>query len=234
MVILNCDQDGDGYLVALEKATGAERWRTSRPNHTRSYCTPLVVTAAGKQQLVMTGSKCVASYDPDTGKQYWIIDGPTEQFVASMVYLDDVLFLTAGFPTYHLLALRPDGAGNVTKTHVLWHSTKGAGYVPAPVAWDKWFFVVTDGGIASCLDAKTGKRQWMERLGDHHSASPIATAGHLFFTDDAGVTHVLKAGDKFEVVSRNALDEACYASPAVAQGQVFIRTVHHVWCVGKE
>jgi outer membrane protein assembly factor BamB len=234
MVILNCDQDGDGYLVALDKATGVERWRTPRPNHTRSYCTPLVVTAAGKQQLVLTGSKCVASYDPDTGKQRWIMDGPTEQFVASMVHLDDVLFLTAGYPTYHLLAIRPNGAGNVTKTHVLWHSTKGAGYVPAPVVWGKWFFVVTDAGIASCLDAKTGKRHWMERLGDHHSASPIAAAGHLFFTDDAGVTHVLKAAEKFEVVSRNALDEACYASPAVSQGQVFIRTLHHVWCIGRE
>lgn len=233
MVILNCDQDAVAYIVALDKATGEERWRADRPNRTRSYCTPLIVTAAGKHQLVLSGSKCVASYDPDTGKQLWIIAGPTEQFVASMVYLDDVLFLTAGFPTYHLLAIRPDGAGNVTNTHVLWHKTKGAGYVPSPVASGKWFFVVTDDGIASCWEAKTGTRQWMERLGNHHSASPVASAGHLFFTDDAGVTYVLKPGKKMEEVSRNALGEECFASPAVAHGQLFIRTVKHLWCIGR-
>jgi outer membrane protein assembly factor BamB len=233
-VILNCDQDAEAFIVAFDKATGAERWRADRPNRTRSYCTPLVVTAAGKKQLVLSGSKCVASYDLDTGKQHWIVDGPTEQFVASMVYGNDVLFLTAGFPTYHLMAIRPDGAGDVTHTHVLWHDTKGAGYVPSPVAFGKWFFVVTDGGIASCLDARTGKRQWMERLGEHHSASPVAAAGHLFFTDDAGVTHVIKPGEKFELVCRNALDEECYASPAAAHGHLFIRTLHHLWSIGKD
>jgi outer membrane protein assembly factor BamB len=233
MVILNCDQDALAYIVALDKETGEERWRADRPNRTRSYCTPLIVSAAGKKQLVLSGSKCVASYDPDTGKQLWLIDGPTEQFVASMVFLDNVLFLTAGFPTYHLLAIRPDGAGNVTDSHVLWHKTKGAGYVPSPVAFGKWFFVVTDDGIASCWDAKTGKREWMERLGQHHSASPVAAAGHLYFTDDAGVTYVIKPGAKLDEVSRNALGEECYASPAVAQGQLFIRTVNHLWCIGK-
>jgi outer membrane protein assembly factor BamB len=231
MVILNADQDGDGYLVALDKATGAERWRTTRPNNTRSYCPPLIVEAAGRKQLVLTGSKCVASYDPDAGKQIWIVDGPTEQFVASMVYLDGVFFLTAGYPTYHLLAIRPDGKGNVTNTHVLWHETKGAGYVPSPIAAGKWFFVVSDGGVASCLEAKTGKRCWMKRLGSHHSASPVSAGGFLYFLDDEGVTHVVKASDKFEVVSRNALGEDCRASPAISHGQIFIRTLRHLYCI---
>jgi outer membrane protein assembly factor BamB len=231
MVILNCDQDAAGYLVALDKETGAERWRINRPNQTRSYCTPLIVDAAGKRQMVLTGSKCVASYDPDTGKLHWILDGPTEQFVASMVYGDGVFFLTAGYPTYHLLAIRPDGQGNVTKTHVLWHATKGAGYVPSPVAFGKWFFVVSDTGIASCLEARTGKRHWMERLGQHHSGSPILARGHLFFIDDAGTTFVVKPGEKFELVNKNSLEEECYASPAAAHGQLFIRTLHHLWCI---
>jgi outer membrane protein assembly factor BamB len=233
MVILNCDQDAMGYIVALDKATGEERWRADRPNRTRSYCVPLIVTAAGKKQLVLSGSKCVASYDPDTGKRHWIIDGPTEQFVASMVFTDDVLFLTAGYPTYHLLAIRPDGAGNVTDTHVLWHKTKGAGYVPSPVAFGNRFYVVTDDGIAGCFEAKTGERRWTERLGRHHSASPVAAAGHLFFPDDSGVTYVIKPGTKFEEIGRNPLGEECYASPAVSQGQLFIRTLNHLWCIGK-
>ncbi len=130
LVILNGDQDAEAWIVALDKATGQERWRTDRPNRTRSYCTPLLIDATGKKQIVLTGSKCVASYDPDTGKQIWIIDGPTEQFVSSMVFTDNVLFLTAGYPTYHLMGIRPDGAGNVTKTHVLWHDRQAADYVP--------------------------------------------------------------------------------------------------------
>jgi outer membrane protein assembly factor BamB len=232
VVILNGDQDGDGYLVALDKGTGAERWRTSRPNHTRSYCAPLLIDAAGKKQLVLSGSKCVASYDPDTGKEIWMIDGPTEQFVASLVYLDGLLFLTAGFPEYHILAIRPDGHGNVTKTHIAWRDTRGAAYVPSPIAQDKYFFLVSDGGVASCLDSKTGKRLWMERLGRHHSASPIAAGGHLYFVDDSGTTFVLKASSQFDIVSRNELGEECYASPAVAHGQIFVRALHHLYCIG--
>jgi outer membrane protein assembly factor BamB len=226
LVIINGDQDAEAWLVALDKNTGSERWRADRPNRTRSYCTPLIVNAGGREQLVLTGSKCVAGYDPATGKQLWLVAGPTEQFVASMVYTDGVLFLTAGFPTYHVMGLRPDG-------HVLWHDTRGAGYVPSPIAHGKYFFLVNDNGIASCLEARTGKRKWQERLGKHHSASPVSAGEYLYFPDDAGTTYVLRAGPKFEVVSRNRLDEECYASPAVAHGQLFIRTLHHLWCIGQ-
>jgi outer membrane protein assembly factor BamB len=234
MVILNVDQDGDGYLVALDKASGKERWRTDRPNKTRSYCPPFIVKAAGKMQLVVSGSLCVASYNPDNGKQYWIIDGPTEQFVASMVYLDNVFCITGGFPDFHVLGIRPDGKGNVTRTHILWRHQKGASYVPSPIAKGRYFFLVSDKGIASCLEAKTGKRRWMEHLGRRHSASPVYADGHLYFLDDDGTTFVLKAGSKFEVVSKNSLGEECYASPAISHGQVFIRTVRHLYCIGKK
>src|SRR5262249_29768436 len=162
-----------------------------------------IVEAAGKRQLVLSGSLCVASYDPDTGKQHWIIDGPTEQFVASLVFGDGVFFLTAGFPDYHNMGILPDGSGNVTKTHVLWHEAKvparKASYVPSPIAHDKHFFVVSDAGYLSCFEARTGKRLWLEQLGRHHSASPVSAGGHLYFSDDDGITYVLKAGPKFEV-----------------------------------
>jgi outer membrane protein assembly factor BamB len=232
LVILNCDQDAVAYVVALDKATGEERWRTDRPNKTRSYCVPLVVDAAGKPQLVLSGSKCVASYDPNTGKQYWIIDGPTEQFVASLVYTEGMLFLTGGFPDHHLMGIRPDGTGDVTRTHVQWHETKGASYVPSPIAWGKHFFVVSDGGQASCFDARTGQRHWMQRLGKHHSASPVAADGYLYFPDDDGVTWVLKAGERFDVAAKNDLGEEVHASPAIAGGQIFIRGLHDLYCIG--
>ena len=134
LVIVNADQDAPAgqkaYIVAFDKKTGEEKWRIDRPNKLRSYCPPVVVEAGGKRQLVLTGCKCVASYDPDTGKQLWIIDGPTEQFVSSMVLHDGVLLLTAGFPVYWVMAIDPSGSGNVTKTHILWSKKNEGGYVP--------------------------------------------------------------------------------------------------------
>src|SRR5438552_1645609 len=187
-VIINGDQDAEAWIVALEKSTGKERWRTDRPNRTRSYCVPLIIKAAGKMQLVLSGSKCVASYDPDTGKQIWIIDGPTEQFVSSLVYTDGVLFLTAGFPTYHLMGIRPDGEGNVTGTHVLWHDKpRTSAYVPSPIAQGSYFFWVHDNGVAGCVDARTGKRQWTQRLGKHHSVSAVSAGGTRYVRDDVSI-----------------------------------------------
>ncbi|HXG60959.1 MAG TPA: PQQ-binding-like beta-propeller repeat protein [Planctomycetota bacterium] len=234
LVIFNGDQDADAWIVALERATGRERWRADRPNKTRSYVPPVVIEAAGRAQLVLSGSKCVASYDPDTGRLLWIVDGPTEQYVASLVYADGVLFVTGGYPDRYLTGIRPDGEGNVTRTHVLWqHEREGVSYVPSPVAWESRFFVVSDDGLASALEAKTGRRLWKERLGPHHSASPVAAGGYLYFTDDRGTTHVLKAGPTFERVARNELGEECYASPALSRGRIYLRTARHLWCLGE-
>lgn len=242
VIFVNGDQDSDGYLVALDKTTGAEKWRVARPNKTRSYCTPLLVRSAKQPevtQLVMSGSRCVASYDADTGKQLWIIDGPTEQYVASLVFTEEILFLTTGFPEYHLMGIRPDGAGNITKSdQIAWHignkenTSRGASYVPSPLAHAGHFFVVSDPGYLSCLDAKTGKRLWMQKLGRRHSASGVLAAGNLYFIDDDGNGFVVKAGPKFELVAKNPLGEECYASPAISRGNLFVRTLGHLYCIG--
>lgn len=235
LLICNGDQDAEAWIVALDRATGAERWRADRPNRTRSYVPPVIFEAAGRPQMVLSGSKCVASYDPDTGKQIWIIDGPTEQFVASMVYAEGVFFITGGFPEYHVLGIRPDGEGNVTKTHILWRDEgkEICSYVPSPVAWGSYFFIVSDIGTATCFEARTGKRMWKEKLGRHHSASPVAAGGYLYFPDDKGVTHVVKAGPTFEAVAHNEIGEECYASPALAHGRIYLRTVRNLYCIGE-
>lgn len=233
LLILNCDQDSpSACIVAYDRNSGEEKWRTPRPNQTRSYCTPIVRELAGRRQLLLSGSKCVASYDPDTGKQLWIVDGPTEQFVASLVVADDVVFVTGGFPTLHLLGINPEGTGNVTDSQVLWHEHGAvASYVPSPIAAGDWFFVVSDGGIASAWDAKTGKMLWKERLGQHHSASPISANGNLYFPADNGDTFVLKAGPTFELVTKNSIGEDVRASPAIADGELFLRGVHNLYCI---
>jgi outer membrane protein assembly factor BamB len=241
-IILNADQDapkdGEAFLVALDKNTGTERWRTDRPNRIRSHCAPLITKAAGKMQMVLSGCNCVASYDPDTGKQIWIIDGPTEQYVASPVFGDGVFFLTCGFPDFHNMAILPDGTGNVTATHVLWHENrvipKKAAYVPSPIAHGKYFFVVSDLGYLNCFEARTGKRLYdIQQLGKHHSASPVSANGLLYFTSDEGVTFVLKAGPVFELVARNDLGEDCRASPAISRGQILLRTLENLYSIGK-
>ena len=140
--------------------------------------------------------------------------------------------MTYGFPKLGVMGIKPDGIGNVTKTHVLYDQPQGGGYVPSPIAHGDSFFNVTDKGVASCRAGKTGKLMWLERLGIHTSASPVSVGGHLYFTDDAGDTFVLKPGPKFDVVCKNSLGEECYASLAIARGQFFIRGLHNLYCIG--
>jgi outer membrane protein assembly factor BamB len=176
----------------LDCQTGETVWKIDRPNNTRSYVTPIIRQIDGRTQMILSGSKCVASYDPRDGSQHWIIDGPTEQFVASLVYNGKLLFLTAGYPEHHLLAIRPDGHGNVTRTHVAWRETRGASYVPSPLAVGDYFLVVSDDGIASCFQADTGHRHWQHRLGTHFSASPVTANGLVYFLADDGLMQVVR------------------------------------------
>ena len=231
-VIINGDHDGPGYLVALDKKTGKTIWKIDRPNNTRSYCTPIIREIDGRNQLILSGSLCVASYDPDNGKLHWISDGPTEQYVASMVYNGNLLFMTCGFPKRFMQAIKPTGSGNVTKTHLAWQTTKGCSYVPSPVAVGPYFVVVADNGVASCFVAKTGERLWMERLKGGHSASLLTANGLVYFLSDGGIMTVVKPGPKFDILAENKVGENTYASPIVSKGNLFIRGEKNLFCIG--
>jgi outer membrane protein assembly factor BamB len=229
-VILNGDQDALAYLVALDKTTGAERWRSDRPNRTRSYTPPVIFDIHGKNQLIYSGSKSVTSYDPETGKQIWIINGPTEQYVASLVYHHDVLFMTYGFPKLGVMGINPDLTGDITKTGVLYDEPKGGGYVPSPIAHQDWFFNVDDRGIATCRECKTGKLVWLERLGSKlHSASATGWGDYIYFPDNEGTTFIIKAGPKFELVAKNAIGEPINGSLAISHGHLFLRGITNLY-----
>lgn len=230
-VIVNGDHDGDAYLLALDRRTGDTVWKVPRENKTRSYSTPIIRTIDGRCQMILSGSKSVASYDPRDGSRHWIIDGPTEQFVASVVYNDGLIFLTAGFPEHHILAIRPDGYGNVTDTHIAWRTTENTSYVPSPIAVGDYFLVVSDEGIGSCYRSN-GRRVWKKRMGPHFSASLLSAAGLVYFLSDEGVTTIVRPGDRYEEVAKNTLGEACYASPAVSQRQIFLRGEKHLYVIG--
>ncbi len=232
-VIVNGDHDGDAYIVALDRETGKTIWKIDRPNKTRSYVTPIIREIDGRTQMILSGSKCVASYDPATGEQHWIIDGPTEQFVASIVYNGKLLFMTCGFPERHMLAIDPTGNGNVTDTHVRWRTTKAASYVPSPISIGDYFLVVSDNGIGTCFDAATGKTMWTDRLGPHFSASLVSAGGLAYFLADDGTMTVVRPGEKLDIISINNLGEHCYASPAIAGGRLYLRGEKHLFCIGE-
>lgn len=232
-VILNGDHDGPGYLIALDCKTGRTLWKTPRPNNTRSYCAPIIRTIGDRNQMVLAGTLCVASYDPDTGKQHWIVDGPTEQFVASLVFNGELFFLTCGFPDRFMQAIRPDGQGNVTETHVVWQRDKDCSYVPSPIAAGPYFLLTSDNGVATCLDAKTGEGFWRQRLGPHFSASLVSANGLVYFLSDKGIMTIVKPGPSFKVVARNELGEETYASPAISNGRLFLRAEKHLYCISQ-
>jgi len=233
-LIVNGDHDGDAWIAALARADGKTLWKIDRENKTRSYCTPLIRDLAGRTQMILSGSKCVASYDPRDGHRHWIIDGPTEQFVASVVYnaTHDMLFMTGGYPDHHILGIKADGIGNVTKTHIAWRTTKGVSYVPSPISEGDYFLVVSDGGIASCFHAGTGALLWQERVGSHAHSSLVSANGLVYFTTDDGATTVVKPGPVFEKMARNEIGEPCYSSPAISDSCVLLRGAKHLFCFG--
>ena len=232
-VIINGDHDGDSYIVALEQTTGKTLWKVPRKHKTRSYVTPLIREIHGQTQMVLSGSKSITSYDPNDGALHWEIDGPTEQFVASMVYDGKLMYMTAGFPTYHIMGIKPEGKGNITETNVAWHVTDARCYVPSPVVVGQYLLVADDRGTANCYVAASGERAWQDRLGNHFSASLVTAQGLVYFTADDGTTSVVRPGKKLDVVATNPLGEFCYASAAISDGQVFLRGEKHLFCIGK-
>lgn len=231
-VIINGDHDGDAYIVALDRQTGKTLWSTPREHKTRSYVTPIIREVAGRTQLVFSGSKSIVSLDPRDGQRHWWIEGPTEQFVASMVFDGERFFMAAGYPTYHVMAIRPDGQGDVTDTHVAWHETNAKCYVPSPVVSQGYLLVADDRGTANCFEAATGKRLWQERLGQHYSASLVTAGGLVYFIADDGITKLVRPGPQLQVMAENPLGEYCYSSPALSQGCLYIRGERHLFCIG--
>jgi len=232
LLIVNGDHDGDSYVAALDRETGEQVWKVPREYNIRSYCTPLIRTINGHDQMVMTGSKRIVSLDPLTGATNWLIEGPTEQFVSSMVCDGKTFYLTAGFPTHHVMAIRPDGSGDVTRTHVLWQSEAAKCYVPSPVVVSDKLMVADDRGTVNCFDTAQGTRLWQERLGNHYSGSLVTANGLVYFPADDGVMAVVRPDTKLNVVHSNPLGEYSYASPAISNGQIFIRGEKHLFAIG--
>lgn len=223
LLIYSADGTDRQAMIALRKDTGETAWRTERGSR-MAFSTPLALEHEGRAQVVSTGGNQAAAYDPATGKELWRGGYDGFSLVPRPVYADGLVYLTTGFHGPEMLAIRPDGSGDVTKSHVVWRASRGVPLTPSPLWVDGVLYMVSDRGIASALDAATGKQLWQARLGGAFSASPVLAAGRLYFTNEEGETTVVAPGRKYEELAKNRLDGRTLASPAVVEGALIIRT----------
>jgi outer membrane protein assembly factor BamB len=232
-VIVDGDSKGDSFLIALDRATGKTVWRVSRSHKGISYSAPLIRELGSRMQMIQCGDRCVTSFDPRSGHMIWTVDGPSEEFVSTPVYSEKtgLVYVSSSWPKQVLLAIRPDGTGDVTQTHVAWRDNKGAPYVPSLLIAGDYLLSVNNSGVAFCYEAASGQVLWQEKLGRHH-ASPVRVNGLVYFVNDNGQINVIQPGSSFERTAQYELGEPCYASPAISEGQVFLRGFQHLFCFG--
>ena len=180
-------------------------------------------------QVLLPGSDMIGAYDPANGKEIWRATYDGYSVVPRPVVGHGMVFFSTGFDRAKAMAVQLGGKGDVTETHVKWVLPKGAPHTPSMVLTGNELYMVSDGGIASCVDAKNGDVHWSERLGGGCSASPILANGKLYQVNEAGTVYVLEAGKEFNLLSQKSLGERSLASPAVAHGALYIRTAAHLW-----
>lgn len=237
LVILQCDEDnGDkSFITALDRKTGRPAWRVARKVQI-SWATPIVLRAeGGRDELVTAGTEAVIAYDPKTGRELWRSKGLESNAVPSPVAGKDVVVLSAGYPDKVAVAIKPGGSGDVSGTpRVLWTYKKGTAYVPSPILYDGYVYLMTDKGLLSCLDARTGEVKYEGArvpVPATFKASPVAFEGKILLMSEDGDTYVIKAGPVHEILRTNALGEPIWASPALSQGRIFIRTEKHLFSI---
>jgi outer membrane protein assembly factor BamB len=233
-VIINGDSQGDSFVAALSKTDGHVVWRVKHDKPAHSFSTPIIRNIAGKNQLIFCGNREIASYNPSDGTKNWFVSGPSEDFCSSPVYNEKsgLVMVSSAWPTRILVAIRPDGKGDVSKSHVVWQTKKGAYYVPSPVCTDDYLFTTMTSGDLHCIEVATGKVLWVQPNGAQYS-SAVLVNGLVYLPNDEGVITIIKPGPKFEYVAKNPMGEKMNASPAISNGKIYIRGYQHLFCIGK-
>jgi len=233
LLIVSCDGNDVQFVVALDKLTGKVRWKKSREGY-QAYTTPLIVKLPTGDQVISPGAFRSVAYEPRTGKELWQVTyGEGFSNVPTPVYGDGLVFICTGFQQPSLLAVKLDGKGDVTKSKLAWKLDRGVPLTPSPLLVGDELYLVTDNGIATCLDAKTGKEYWRARLGGNHSASPIYADGRIYFLSEEGESVVIAPGQQLKHLATNQLEGRTLASMAVAGGSIFIRSDTHLYRIGK-
>jgi outer membrane protein assembly factor BamB len=214
-------------VVGLDRKTGHVEWQTprnARAKKTFSFCTPLVITVNGQKQVIAPGSDVVMSLDPKNGKEIWRVSYSGYSVVPKPVFGNGLIYFSTGYDSPVFYAIRPDGQGDVTDTHVAWTVKKGAPHNPSPLIIDDSVYMISDGGVLTCLDAKTGVERWNERVGGAYSASPVYANGLIYLLAEDGTATVVKPGSSFEAVAKNKMGERTLASYGVDGDALLLRT----------
>ncbi|MFY9572770.1 MAG: PQQ-binding-like beta-propeller repeat protein [Blastocatellia bacterium] len=242
LVILQCDQEDGGpgsFITALEKASGKETWRVSRTQR-KTWATPVLVRTAERTELIASGAESTVSYDPSTGRELWRSEGVISHAIPSAVTGHGMVFVSGGSSGQPKVAMgiRLGGNGNLKGTpYVVWKYNKGTAYVPSPILYGDFLYLMTDVGIITCLDARTGEVKYeggRVPVPATFSSSPVAFDDKILLTSEDGDTFVIKAGPLHEVIRTNSLGEPVFASIAIGAGRLFIRGEKHLYCIGKK
>jgi len=232
-LLLLCDHQPASYLLAVDKKTGRERWRADRGRGRMSYTTPFVVDTSTGPELIVNSSERVDAYDPRSGAFLWHVGGSNQFPIPAPTFHDGVVYLTRGYRSGPFMAVRPGGRGDISRSHVVWEVPTGAPYISSLVYDEGILYMASDVGAVTAIDAASGRRIWQQRVDGIFSASPVAGDGKIYFVSETGETIVVKAGRQPEILARNDLGERLIASPAISNGQLFIRSDGQLFAIGK-
>jgi len=232
-VIVNGHQDGTAFVVMLDRKTGNEIWRYTPAVNQRSFSTPVLTQYEGADQLILTGSQQTLGLNPATGEKLWSAAGPTEKFVCTPSVGHGMVFSFGGSPDKKSLAVKLGGSGDVTETHVVWRSERAMPYVPSPVLVGDYLHIINDLGVYTCIEPVTGKVLHTARaLGSTYS-SPIAVGDRIYMFEDTGKCTIFENRPGIHVLAKNSLDEEMYTTPAISNGQLFVRTTTALLCIAE-
>lgn len=235
VIILQCDEDtGEkSFIVALDKKTGKEVWRQTRPVQV-SWGTPSIARTPQRAELITNGNEWIIAYDPATGKELWRCKGVESNAIHTPLIGKDFVIVSAGYPAKRTLAIKLGGSGDVTATNILWKYEKGTAYVASPILYDDYLYLLTDKGIVTCMVARTGEVKYeggRVPIPASFMASPVAFNGNILLPSEDGDTFVVKTGTTHEIVRTNSLGEPVYTTPALANGKIYIRAEKHLYCI---
>jgi outer membrane protein assembly factor BamB len=233
LLIFSCDGAQDPFVAGIEKATGKLRWKAPRKSDVSrkfSFTTPILIDVEGERQLISPGSGEVSALDPQTGEELWRVDyGDGYSVIPKPVFANGLVFICTGYGRPNLLAIRPDGRGDVTETHVVWQTDRQAPHTPSLLVVGDELYMVADKGVASCLDTQTGKLYWEERLGGNYSASPLYVDGRIYFQSEEGDTTVIAPSREYQKLATSQLGEQTLASYGVVDNALLIRSEKHLY-----
>jgi outer membrane protein assembly factor BamB len=234
LVIVSADNKSGGVVVGLNRDTGKVLWKQDRPSKP-NYASPIILNAAGRDQLILSGGDLVTSLDPLTGEKIWEIEGATTECVTSAVTDGDHVFTSGGYPTNHVSAVKADGSGEI-----VWQN-KSRVYVPSMLQRDGYLYATLDAGIAACFRCRDGKEMWKKRLGGTFSSSPVMVGDLVYAANEAGQTFLFKASpDSFQKVAENKLGDSVFSTPAICGSRIYTRVAHfendqrqeYLYCLG--